>query len=686
MSEHLKKKTNQEIERKEEDSYENLRWKGSFEEYLEIIKENPNVIRNAFQRMSDMIEEQGSERYEDAKKEIITYNFFQDNFHDGKDAVFGLDVPLMKLVHVLKAAAQGFGPVKRVILLHGPVGSAKSTICRLLKKGLERYSRQSTGALYTFDWVDKDGQFEEIFGKDVRRFPNPMNEEPLLLLPLQKREEFLSALETSHLDWSLGVEGDLCPPSQMIFKGLLEHYKGDSEKILNHIEVRRFVISEKDRLGIGTFQPKDEKNQDSTELTGDINFRKIAQYGSDSDPRAFNFDGEFNIANRGMIEFVEMLKLDVAFLYDLLTASQEHMIKPKKFAQTSIDEVIIGHTNEPEYQKFIDNQFMEALRDRTVKIDIPYITKWDDETKIYKRDFNQKRLKNISLAPHSLELMAMWSVLTRLEEFRKEGFNIDRMKKLKLYNGENVDGFNQSNVKEMRKKAQKEGLKGISPRYIQDRISSALVLSQQLGNKSITPFDLLRELESGLRHHSLISDDKIKDDYIKLIKLVEKEYEKIIEDEVRQCFSSDDKGLEALGLKYVQDVALFCQNKNCDEKFMQSIEIKIGINEIKKNDFRQEIFNYLEASGKEIQNFDFTANNKLKEALEKKLFEEQKEELKLLTLKPNSKTPEMKEKIRMTEERLIKKFHYDEISAPFVLNYVTEIISKKTQTTSPEKS
>src|SRR5688500_19196238 len=89
-------------------------------------------------------------------------------------------------------------------------------------------------------------------------------------------------------------------------------------------------------------QPKDDNNQYSTELTGDLNYRKIAEYGTDSDPRAFNFDGELNIANRGLIEFIEILKLDVAFLYDLLGASQEHLIKPKKFAQTYIDEVFLG--------------------------------------------------------------------------------------------------------------------------------------------------------------------------------------------------------------------------------------------------------------------------------------------------------------------------------------------------------
>jgi serine protein kinase len=188
--------------------------------------------------------------------------------------------------------------------------------------------------------------------------------------------------------------------------------------IAKHVRVRRILLSEKDRVGIGTFQPKDEKNQDSTELTGDINYRKIAEYGSDSDPRAFNFDGEFNIANRGIVEFVEVLKLDVAFLYDLLGASQEHRIKPKKFAQTDIDEVIIGHTNEAEYKKLLANEFMEALRDRTIKIDIPYITRLSEEVRIYEKDFSEGKVRGKHVAPHTLEMAAMWAVLTRLEDPR----------------------------------------------------------------------------------------------------------------------------------------------------------------------------------------------------------------------------------------------------------------------------
>ena len=173
-----------------------------------------------------------------------------------------------------------------------------------------------------------------------------------------------------------------------MFNERMERYGGDWARVVDDVTVRRLILAEQDRVGIGTFQPKDEKNQDATELTGDINYRKIAEYGTESDPRAFNFDGEFNIANRGIIEFIEVLKLDVAFLYDLLGASQEHKIKPKKFAQTDIDEVIIGHTNEPEYKKLQSNEFMEALRDRTVKIDVPYVTRLLDEIKIYEKDYN----------------------------------------------------------------------------------------------------------------------------------------------------------------------------------------------------------------------------------------------------------------------------------------------------------
>lgn len=661
-------------------------WSGTFFEYLDLIKKHPKITRNAYQRMYDMIIETGTEEYIDFKKQVIRYKFFDDASNNGKDAVFGLDVQLMKLVNVLKAAALGYGTEKRVILLHGPVGSAKSTICRMLKKGLEAYSKTEQGALFTFEWIDEGGKLDGLFGKDVRVYQSPMNEEPLLLIPDEMRQAVTDDLNRGQDgDFRIKINGELCPPSRFIFKNLMEKYNGDVMKVLSHVRVKKLIISEADRIGIGTFQPKDEKNQDSTELTGDINYRKIAEYGSDSDPRAFNFDGEFNVANRGMIEFVEVLKLDVAFLYDLLGASQEHRIKPKKFAQTYIDEVIIGHTNEPEYRRLQDNEFMEALRDRTVKIDIPYITRLKQEVNIYKKDYNSQRLRGISIAPHTIETAAMWAILTRLEKPKKA--NLTRLQKLKLYNGKTLANFTEDNVKELRKETTREGLDGISPRYIQDKLSNALVLAQQMNKGSVNPFMVMNELESGLKHHSLIGNEELKQEYKELLGVVKQEYEETIKSEVQRAISADEGALQRLCGNYIDNVKAYTQREKVrnqftgsddepDERLMRAIEEKIEIPESRKDDFRREVMNYIGALSLDGKKFNYKMNERLHKALELKLFEDQKDSIKLTSLVSSVSDKETQEKIDIVKSRLIKDFGYDEISATDVLHYVASIFAR----------
>src|SRR6266850_4606239 len=570
-------------------SFKELHWDGSFEDYLKIVRENPRVTRTAFQRIYDMILSHGKTEYIDNKKRLIRYHFFHDEPNGGRDAVYGLDVPLMKLVNVFKSAAQGYGTEKRVILLHGPVGSSKSTIVRLLKKGIEEYSRSPDGALYTFYWM-LDKKHESGAATTRENYQTPMNEDPLLLVPEEWREKIFADLSAPDSGFQIPVRGDLCPASRLIFKELMAEYKGDFVKVMGHVRVRRLLLSEKDRIGVGTFQPKDEKNQDSTELTGDVNYRKIAEYGSDSDPRAFNFDGEFNIANRGIIEFVEVLKLDVAFLYDLLGASQEHKIKPKKFPQTDIDEVIIGHTNEPEYRKLQNNEFMEALRDRTVKIDIPYITKLSDEIKVYEKDYNAQRIRGKHIAPHTIAMAAMWAVLTRLEIPKKA--NLTLLQKLKLYDGKTLAGYTEDSVKELQKEASREGMEGISPRYIQDKISNALVNEQFAG--CVNPFMVLNELESGLRHHSLIKSDEQRKGFRELLAVVKHEYEDMVKNEVQRAISADEEAISRLCSNYIDNVKAYTQKERVknkytgqdeepDERLMRSIEEKIDIPESRKD-------------------------------------------------------------------------------------------------------
>ncbi|MBX3412849.1 MAG: serine protein kinase [Pirellulales bacterium] len=664
-------------ERQDLDQFRRKNWEGTFEQYLDLVRENTGVTRNAFQRVYDMIVAAGTDTYEVAREKRVHYRFFDDPDDDGRDAVFGLDEPLSALVNAFKSAAKGYGIEKRVLLLHGPVGSSKSTIARLLKKGLERYTSRDDGALYTLGWVDLEDH------SDVHWCP--MHEEPLHLIPDRFRgevEQRFNAVRQAD-GYDVKITGELCPFCRYVYTERLKRYNGDWTRVVEDVRVKRLILSEKDRIGIGTFQPKDEKNQDSTELTGDINFRKIAEYGSDSDPRAFNFDGEFNVANRGIVEFVEVLKLDVAFLYDLLGASQEHKVKPKKFAQTDIDEVIVGHTNEPEYRRLQNNEFMEALRDRTVKIDIPYVTKLSDEIQIYEKDYNSQKVHGKHIAPHTIEMAAMWAILTRLEEPKNAGLTL--MQKLKLYNGKSLPGFTEDNIAELRDQAISEGMLGISPRYVQDKISNALVVHPEA--TSVNPFMVLNELEAGLKHHSLITNEEIRARYRELLGVVKEEYESIVKNEVQRAIAADEDALKRLCSNYIDNVKAYTQREKVknkftgqyvdpDERLMRSIEEKIDIPESRKDDFRREIMNYIGALSIDGRTFDYKTNERLNKALELKLFEDQKDSIKLTSLVSNVVDAETQAKIDVVKGRLIRDYGYDEESATDVLNYVASIFAR----------
>jgi serine protein kinase len=657
--------------------YRKLHWEGSFQDYLNTVIATPGVTRTAYQRLYDMVLSHGVEDIYENKDKLTRFKFFTDFAARHADGIYGLDRSLMQLVNTFKSAALGYGTERRVILLHGPVGSAKSTIARLLKRGLEEYSRTDAGMLFSFSWKGPDGTWVK----------DPMHGEPLQLVPDDYRATLVARLNeegAKPYPYEVRIKGDLSPFSRYEFKTRLQKYDGDWLRMLdNEVKVYRLTLSEKDRIGIGTFQPKDEKNQDSTELTGDINYRKIAEYGSDSDPRAFNFDGELNIANRGIVEFIEVLKLDVAFLYDLLGASQEHKIKPKKFAQTDIDEVILGHTNEPEYRRLQNNEFMEALRDRTVKIDIPYVTRLRDEVKIYEKDYSSVKVRGKHIAPHTVEVAAMWAVLTRLNPPKHASLSV--LQKMKLYNGKTMPGFTEDNVIELKRDAVNEGMTGISPRYIQDKISNALVAHPDEDN--INPFMVMKELEDGLRHHSLIKDEDQFRHYKELLSVVREEYEDVVKNEVQRAIAADEEALARLCANYIDNVKAYTQREKVrnrytgnyeepDERLMRSVEEKIDIPEGRKDDFRREIMNYIGALAIDGKKFDYKTNERLQKALELKLFEDQKDSIKLSSIVSNVVDKATQEKIDVVKSRLIRNYGYNESSATDVLNFVASIFAR----------
>jgi len=620
-----------------------LAWEGTFRDYFELVTQNPNVSKLSHARICDMVLAAGVEKInEGSRDEIVKYNFFSDE-------LFGIERPISKIVEYFKSAGQRLEVRKRILLLMGPVGGGKSTIVTMLKRGVEKWSRTNDGAVYAI--------------KDC-----PMHEEPLHLIPPELRAEI-------ERHYGIYIEGELCPKCRYN----LEHvYHGRHEDVLIH----RIVFSEKDRIGIGTFAPSDPKSQDITELTGSIDLSTIGEVGVESDPRAYRFDGELNIANRGLMEFVEMLKVDEKFLYSLLTLSQEQNIKTGRFALIYADEAILSHTNENEYAAFAANRKSEALQDRIIMIRVPYNLKVSQEERIYDKLLKQSdALRNIHIAPNALKIAAMFAVMTRLEEPKKA--NIDIVKKMKLYDGEDVEGFKSKDVKELQEDTVREGMDGISPRYIINRLSGALVRDNIT---CINPIDALRAVKDGFEQHTGISAEQ-RERYLNLVSVARREYDDISKNDVQRAFVySFEEMAKTLCDNYLDNVEAYCNKEKLkdaiteeeiepDEKLMRSIEEQIGVSDNGKNTFRQEILIRISSHARKGRPFEYKSHERLKEAIEKKIFSDLKDVVKITT---STKTPDADQLRRINEviDRLVSQNGYCTVCANELLTYVGTLLSR----------
>jgi serine protein kinase len=671
------------------EEFEELHEEISFAEYLDRVYANPLLVRTAYQRLYDMIMSEGCNEFQRYKKKLVHYNFFDDP----EIPIFGLEETLDELVKFFKGAAGGYGTEKRVLLLHGPVGSSKSTILRRIKRGLEKYSRKPEGSWYSFKWVNLPTGATGIYTHVENECP--MHEEPLKLIPITFRKKVVQELnevlrdqtvdDKKNLIYSLICDGELDPRCRKFMEELMRINKGNWQKIVeDHIRVIRKVYSEADRCGIATFQPKDEKNQDATELTGDIAFDKIGHFGADSDPRAFNFDGEFCVGNRGIVEFIEMLKLAQEFLYDLLGASQERQIKPKKFPQIAIDEAIIGHTNNPEYERLRNNQYMEALKDRTVKIDVPYLLRWSDEIKVLEQDYGGGKVRQ-HVAPHTLEIAALWAILTRLDD-DKDG-KLTLVQKVRLYNGEALPGYTEDTVKELHDKHPNEGMTmGVSARYVQDKVSNCLSNNHDY----INPFMVLHEIKSGLDNNALINKKEDVARYNSCVDLAVKELDEILKDEVRKALVGDEKVIERLCANYIECIMAYIRKSKIknkltgrdeppNERLMRSIEEKIGIPDQGVDDFRRMIAAFIGDLATDGKRFKWDSNPDLRKALEARLFEDTRDHIKLSALNVSEATvvaPDVQDKIDAIKKRLIDNYGYNDKSASDVLDYVGSLFAR----------
>jgi len=605
---------------------------------LEIVKKRPEVAQSAHARVYNMIKSAGIEEKNGQK----IYKFFSNE-------IFGLESTIERLVEeYFHPAAKRLDVRKRILLLMGPVSGGKSTIVTLLKRGLEKYTRTDEGAVYAIKGC-------------------PMHEDPLHLIPHHLREDF-------YKEYGIRIEGSLSPLNQL---RLEQEYGGRIEDVI----VERIFFSEDKRVGIGTFTPSDPKSQDIADLTGSIDFSTIAEYGSESDPRAYRFDGELNKANRGLMEFQEMLKLDEKFLWHLLSLTQEGNFKAGRFALISADELIVAHTNETEYRSFIANKKNEALHSRIIVMPVPYNLKVSEEVKIYEKMIKESDMAHVHIAPHALRVAAIFSVLTRLEVPKKQG--IDIVKKMRLYDGETVEGYNSADVEELKKEYPNEGMKGIDPRYVINRISSAIIRKEV---PSINALDVLRSLKDGLDQHPSISPEE-REKYLNYIAIARREYDEIAKNEVQKAFVySYEESAKTLLNNYLDNVEAYCNKQKIkdpltgeelppDEKLMRSIEEQIGISENAKKAFREEILIRLSAYARKGKKFDYNSHERLREAIQKKLFADLKDVVKITT---STKTPDEAQlkKINEVIARLIDEYGYNSTSANELLRYVGSLLNR----------
>lgn len=620
-------------------SQEEELWTGTLEDYIALVTKNPSIHMSAHTRVLKMIESHGVEK--DSSGKVVKYNFF-------KDEIFGAESSIEEIVSYLRAASAGSEVGRRILLMYGPTSSGKSQLAILLKKGLEKFSRTEEGAIY--------GLAE-----------SPMNEDPLAAIPHELREEFLK-------EYGLKIEGELSPLMSVILK---EKYAGNFLKL----PVRRYFISEKNRASIGTFVPSDKKSQDISELIGSMDLSTVGKYGSESDPRAYKFDGELNVANRGIMEFIEMLKVDQKFLYVLLTLAQEKNIKTPRFPLIYADEFLLSHTNENEFRKFLAKDEMEALHDRIIVIKVPYNLSVHEEVRIYEKLISQADFKGIHISPHALYCAAMFAVLSRLKDSANK--NLDLVTKMKLYNGDSVEGFTSTDIQNFKSEYHDEGMGGISPRYIINRISSILAES---GTTCITPIDIIRSIRDGFKSNAKLDQKEVSRLEDLLTKVID-EYSKIAKNDVQKAFFLNfEEEVSNLLSNYLENVNAFLDGSKLEndlglmvepnEKLMRAIEEKIQVTESGKKSFRQEISRKMARSATQNGGLpNYKDHFKLREALEKQLFEERQDVIRL-TVSTRITDESALKKLNVVIGTLCDKYGYTADSANKLLKYVSSIMAR----------
>lgn len=613
------------------------RFSGTFLEYLDHVKENPEIVKTSHKRLYDCIMDHGMEIMPDSdprKKNIFggdnikVYNYFRSQF-------FGMEDVISKLMRFLSSASKRGEESRQVLLLMGPVGAGKSDLTEHIKRSLE-------GS--TFFHIEND----------------PQRGEPLQVIPRNLREKFEEVL-------SVKIEGDISPVARY---ELMEELDGKYE----NFKIKESSFSQRARRGIASVPPMDANSQDVGVLIGSEDISKLDKYSED-DPRVLSLNGAFNVGNRGIVELVEVFKNEIEFLHTIITATQEKRVpSPGKHDMIYFDGVILAHCNEAEWNRFQSEHTNEAILDRIVKIDVPYVLELSEEVKIYEKIIGKSDF-DAHIAPHTLEIASMFSVMSRLQPSQK----CDLLTKMKIYNGEDViekGRVKNVDIKDLRDESLREGMKGISTRFIMKSIDAALSDSEK---NMITPISIMDSLTKQVKEQIINEEDKER--YLEIIqKIIREEYLNILETEIAKAFvSAYDEQAQSLFDSYLDNAESFTnktimkdritrEERDPDEKFMKAIEEQIGIVGSSCEGFRGDVTAYMFAKMRRGEKIDFKSYGPLREAIESYLITSVKDIARIVT-RSKSRDDDQKKKYGDMVQTLIEEYSYSEASAEEILTF-----------------
>lgn len=623
----------------------------TFDEYLGLVRTEPWVTRDSPQILHDMMLSRGVEHSIVTGKPVVhQYKFFETEELIGKFVVFGAQKAKENLVEKIDNASRGAEATKRLWILLGPPGSAKSRSMDAIKLALNRYSKSDEGKTYTLllPTVDERLKDRALFTEDgIHYLQAPLYERPLQVIPYDLRADFAKELTEQvdqdaiagflerhpHYDnnFKIQINGRISPYAQYVLDQFQKDRGLSFREMLGFLKVKRMIYDAQTKTGIGSYTPRDEKSQEAGSLVGNLDYSRLPIFGSESHPLVHDYQGELCAGANGFVEIHEILKLSDKFLYELLFATQDRFFKPEGQPPIPFNGIIIGHTNFHEYNMFMANASFEALRSRTTFIEMPLSVDFKQEEYIYRytysnktRDWNKKRKHIAHVAPHSLEILSLVAVMSRLYE-SKANPNISLLQKALIYAGRSDSGVDNNMAKMILDEFQyvkpSEGTFGLDPRFVQnvfentehfqisEYVANLLQLQKDEGDQSVlgsiamenpcvTPLDLHVRMENYMKDGFASEKTKLSHYVEKVLPQAKKWVFGQIASDVYGAILRDDSVIETTWRKYTDHVRAYAHNTtvkhevtqndvNPDEKFMQSIEQYLGIPE--KDVFRKEL-------------------------------------------------------------------------------------------------